>query len=71
MLIVRPPSEDDEERPPMPRLLEPGGYAVPRRPIHVILALSECATIQTETSVTACLLVSHPFCTISNNSGFI
>ncbi|KAI1442588.1 hypothetical protein F5Y02DRAFT_241921 [Annulohypoxylon stygium] len=41
MLIVRPPNDDDEERPPMPRLLEPGGYAVPRRPIHVILARDE------------------------------
>ncbi|KAI2464198.1 hypothetical protein F4781DRAFT_83142 [Annulohypoxylon bovei var. microspora] len=41
MLIVRPPSDDDEERPPMPRLLDPGGYAVPRRPIHVILARDE------------------------------
>ncbi|KAI1204268.1 uncharacterized protein F4807DRAFT_465839 [Annulohypoxylon truncatum] len=40
MLIVRPPNEEDEER-PMPRLLEPGGYAVPRRPIHVILARDE------------------------------
>ncbi|KAI1389339.1 uncharacterized protein F4822DRAFT_427691 [Hypoxylon trugodes] len=41
MIIIKPPNDDDEERPPMPRLMEPGGYAVPRRPIHVILARDE------------------------------
>ncbi|KAI1408315.1 hypothetical protein F5Y13DRAFT_110517 [Hypoxylon sp. FL1857] len=41
MLIVKPPNEDDEERRSLPRLMEPGGYAVPRRPIHVILARDE------------------------------
>ncbi|KAI8964320.1 hypothetical protein F5Y11DRAFT_102492 [Daldinia sp. FL1419] len=40
MLIVKPPNED-EEQPPLPRLMEPGGYAIPRRPIHVILARDE------------------------------
>lgn len=40
MLIIKPPNED-EEQPPLPRLMEPGGYAVPRRPIHVILAQDE------------------------------
>ncbi|KAI1800011.1 hypothetical protein F4811DRAFT_59933 [Daldinia bambusicola] len=39
MLIIKPPNED--ERPRMPQLMEPGGYAVPRRPIHVILARDE------------------------------
>ncbi|KAL7623524.1 hypothetical protein AAE478_007207 [Parahypoxylon ruwenzoriense] len=41
MLIVKPPNEHDEGRPPLPQLMEPGGYAVPRRPIHVILARDE------------------------------
>ncbi|KAI1104348.1 hypothetical protein F4804DRAFT_192425 [Jackrogersella minutella] len=41
MLIVKPPNEDDEERRAMPRQLEPGGYAIPQRPIHVILARDE------------------------------
>lgn len=41
MLIVRPPRDEDEERPPLPRFMEPGGYAIPRRPIHVILARDE------------------------------
>ncbi|KAI0376180.1 hypothetical protein F5Y04DRAFT_286159 [Hypomontagnella monticulosa] len=41
MLIVRPPREQDEERPPLPRFMEPGGYAIPQRPIHVILARDE------------------------------
>ncbi len=41
MLIVRPPNEEDEERARLPQLMEPGGYAVPRRPIHVILARDE------------------------------
>ncbi|KAK6951225.1 hypothetical protein Daesc_007756 [Daldinia eschscholtzii] len=39
MLIIKPPNED--ERPRIPQLMEPGGYAVPRRPIHVILARDE------------------------------
>ncbi|KAI1767359.1 hypothetical protein GGR53DRAFT_124415 [Hypoxylon sp. FL1150] len=41
MAIVRPPDEEDEERARLPQMLEPGGYAVPRRPIHVILARDE------------------------------
>ncbi|KAI1770668.1 hypothetical protein F4818DRAFT_446081 [Hypoxylon cercidicola] len=41
MLIVRPPNEEDEERARLPRLIEPGGFAVPQRPIHVILARDE------------------------------
>ncbi|KAI0155377.1 hypothetical protein GGR52DRAFT_201013 [Hypoxylon sp. FL1284] len=41
MFIIRPPIEEDEERPRPPQLMEPGGYAVPRRPIHVILARDE------------------------------
>lgn len=41
MLIVRPTSEEDEERARLPQLMEPGGFAVPRRPIHVILARDE------------------------------
>lgn len=40
MIIIRPPQDDDVERAPFPRQ-EPGGYAVPRRPIHVILARDE------------------------------
>ncbi|OTA90381.1 hypothetical protein M434DRAFT_369744 [Hypoxylon sp. CO27-5] len=41
MLIIKPRNEDDEERQSLPRLMERGGYAVPRRPIHVILARDE------------------------------
>ncbi|OTB02792.1 hypothetical protein M426DRAFT_191722 [Hypoxylon sp. CI-4A] len=41
LLILKPPNENDEERPPIPQLLEPGGYAIPRRPIHVILTRDE------------------------------
>ncbi|KAI5860861.1 hypothetical protein GGS23DRAFT_214358 [Durotheca rogersii] len=41
MLILKPPKENDEEHPPMPQLMQPGGYAIPRRPIHVILARDE------------------------------
>ncbi|KAI1655519.1 hypothetical protein F4813DRAFT_161497 [Daldinia decipiens] len=40
MLIIKPPNEDEEQA-HLPRLMEPGGYAVPRRPIHVILAQDE------------------------------
>ncbi|KAK1983148.1 hypothetical protein LZ30DRAFT_14946 [Colletotrichum cereale] len=32
---------DDDPRPPMPQLLAPGGYAVPREPIRVVLARDE------------------------------
>ncbi|KAK1469452.1 hypothetical protein CMEL01_01219 [Colletotrichum melonis] len=40
MLVIRP-RVDDETRPPMPQLLAPGGYAVPREPIRVVLARDE------------------------------
>ncbi|OHW99420.1 hypothetical protein CSPAE12_01882 [Colletotrichum incanum] len=40
MIIIRP-RPDDEPRPPMPQLLAPGGYAVPREPIRVVLARDE------------------------------
>ncbi|KAK1844421.1 hypothetical protein CCHR01_12953 [Colletotrichum chrysophilum] len=40
MLVIRPRS-DDEARPPMPQLVAPGGYAVPREPIRVVLARDE------------------------------
>ncbi|WQF89092.1 hypothetical protein CDEST_14106 [Colletotrichum destructivum] len=39
MLVIRP-RPDDEPRPPMPQL-PPGGYAVPREPIRVVLARDE------------------------------
>ncbi|KAK1579520.1 uncharacterized protein LY79DRAFT_672432 [Colletotrichum navitas] len=32
---------DGDSRPPMPQLLAPGGYAVPREPIRVVLARDE------------------------------
>ncbi|KAI1079742.1 hypothetical protein F5B20DRAFT_151025 [Whalleya microplaca] len=41
MLLVRPPSEDEEHRLHMPQRMEPGGYAIPRRPIRVVLARDE------------------------------
>ncbi|OHE90586.1 hypothetical protein CORC01_14112 [Colletotrichum orchidophilum] len=40
MLVIRP-RPDDEARTPMPQLLAPGGYAVPREPIRVVLARDE------------------------------
>ncbi|KAI2602513.1 hypothetical protein GGR54DRAFT_644929 [Hypoxylon sp. NC1633] len=43
MFIVKPPNEDVEEG-RLPQLMEPGGYAVPRRPIHVVLARDEEVT---------------------------
>ncbi|GKT60808.1 hypothetical protein ColTof4_00926 [Colletotrichum tofieldiae] len=40
MIIIRP-RPDGEPRAPMPQLLAPGGYAVPREPIRVVLARDE------------------------------
>ncbi|KAL0942133.1 uncharacterized protein CTRU02_200019 [Colletotrichum truncatum] len=40
MLIIRP-RPDEEARPSMPQLIAPGGYAVPREPIRVVLARDE------------------------------
>ncbi|KAF9882422.1 u5 snrnp complex [Colletotrichum karsti] len=40
MLVIRPRA-DEEARPPMPQLIAPGGYAVPREPIRVVLARDE------------------------------
>ncbi|KAJ0162735.1 U5 small nuclear ribonucleoprotein 40 kDa protein [Colletotrichum tanaceti] len=40
MLVIRP-RPDDEPRPPIPQLLPPGSYAVPREPIRVMLARDE------------------------------
>ncbi|KAI0008089.1 hypothetical protein F4779DRAFT_466424 [Xylariaceae sp. FL0662B] len=41
MLVIKPPNEEEEHRLSMPERMEPGGYAVPRRPIRVILAHDE------------------------------
>ncbi|KAF6839017.1 hypothetical protein CPLU01_02031 [Colletotrichum plurivorum] len=40
MLVIRP-RPDDEPMPRMPQLVVPGGYAVPREPIRVVLARDE------------------------------
>lgn len=40
MLVIRP-RPDDEPVPRMPQLVVPGGYAVPREPIRVVLARDE------------------------------
>ncbi|KAK9791731.1 hypothetical protein SCARD494_07520 [Seiridium cardinale] len=51
MLIVRPKSAEDEERARLPEMLGPGGYAVPRRPIRVLLARDEeAAGVESETT---------------------
>ncbi|KAI1372557.1 hypothetical protein F4677DRAFT_462883 [Hypoxylon crocopeplum] len=50
MLIIKPPSDDDEERASLPQMMEPGGFAVPRRPIHVILARDEEVAGNTDTT---------------------
>ncbi len=41
MLIIKPPSEEDERRHQLPQMYGPGGYAIPRRPIRVLLARDE------------------------------
>ncbi|OLN81161.1 hypothetical protein CCHL11_09543 [Colletotrichum chlorophyti] len=40
MLIIRP-RPDEDPRPSVPQLVAPGGYAVPREPIRVLLARDE------------------------------
>jgi len=50
MLIVKPRSEEDERRGELPQMYGPGGYAIPRRPIRVVLARDEeAAGIESET----------------------
>ncbi|KAH8646755.1 hypothetical protein BX600DRAFT_476892 [Xylariales sp. PMI_506] len=51
MFIVRPRSEEDEERSHLPQMYGPGGYAIPRRPIRVVLARDEeAAGLESETT---------------------
>lgn len=53
MFMVRPkPSEEDEQQQPrVPPMFGPGGYAVPRRPIRVLLARDEeAAGLESETT---------------------
>ncbi|ORY54961.1 uncharacterized protein BCR38DRAFT_462129 [Pseudomassariella vexata] len=52
MLVVKPPSlEDDRSRSSLPQMLGPGGYAIPRRPIRVVLARDEeAAGMESETT---------------------
>lgn len=51
IIIIRPRSADDEERARLPEMLGPGGYAVPRRPIRVVLARDEeAAGLESETT---------------------
>lgn len=51
MLIVRPKSDEDENRARLPEMFGPGGYAVPRRPIRVLLARDEeAAGLESETT---------------------
>ncbi|ETS84107.1 hypothetical protein PFICI_02132 [Pestalotiopsis fici W106-1] len=51
MLIVKPRSDDDENRARLPEMFGPGGYAVPRRPIRVLLARDEeAAGLESETT---------------------
>ncbi len=49
MFIVKPPSEEDERRQRLPEMYGPGGYAIPRKPIRVVLARDEeAAGIESE-----------------------
>jgi len=41
MLIVKPPNEEEERRRRLPDVCGPNGYAIPRRPIRVVLARDE------------------------------
>ncbi|KAI1841376.1 hypothetical protein JX265_013476 [Neoarthrinium moseri] len=51
MLIVRPQSSEQDERARLPEMFGPGGYAVPRRPIRVVLARDEeAAGLESETT---------------------
>jgi hypothetical protein len=51
MFIVRPKPSEDEEQPRVPAMFGPGGYAVPRRPIRVLLARDEeAAGLESETT---------------------
>lgn len=52
LLIFRPkPSADQQRRNMLPRMYGPGGYAVPRQPIRVVLARDEeAAGIESETT---------------------
>lgn len=50
MIIVRPKTSDAAERERLPEMVGPGGYAVPRRPIRVLLARDEeAAGLESET----------------------
>lgn len=49
MLIVKPPNEEQERRTRLPEMSGPGGYAIPRQPIRVVLARDEeAAGIESE-----------------------
>ncbi|KAH6649177.1 hypothetical protein BKA67DRAFT_662091 [Truncatella angustata] len=51
MIVMRPKSPDDEERARLPEMMGPGGYAVPKRPIRVLLARDEeAAGLESETT---------------------
>src|SRR5688572_6903487 len=52
MLVIRP-RHDDDRRSHMQQLMAPGGYAIPRQPIRVVLARDEeAAGIESETTKT-------------------
>jgi hypothetical protein len=52
MLVMRP-RPDEDRRPHMQQFLVPGGYAIPREPIRVVLARDEeAAGVESETTTT-------------------
>lgn len=58
MLIVKPPTDDDDNhgrsrRHNLPEMYGPGGYAIPRQPIRVVLASDEeAAGLESEATKT-------------------
>ncbi|KAK7995337.1 hypothetical protein PG990_014110, partial [Apiospora arundinis] len=51
LFVIRPQTAEEQERARLPNMFGPGGYAIPRRPIRVVLARDEeAAGLESETN---------------------
>ncbi|KAK8029943.1 hypothetical protein PG993_011234 [Apiospora rasikravindrae] len=51
LFVMRPQTAEEQERARLPNMFHPGGYAIPRRPIRVVLARDEeAAGLESETN---------------------
>ncbi|KAK8116637.1 uncharacterized protein PG998_004918 [Apiospora kogelbergensis] len=51
LFVMRPQTAEEQERARLPNMFGPGGYAIPRRPIRVVLARDEeAAGLESETN---------------------